>query len=116
MSPAAMDIGVTDWIGFGAAALTTAAFVPQAWLTFRSGDTRGISLGMYATFTAGVALWLAYGVCLGSWPVIAANAVTLTLAACILAMKVAGLRRARRERNGGDRDGSASGAARRRQG
>ena len=98
-----MDIGVTDWIGFGAAALTTAAFVPQAWLTFRSGDTRGISLGMYVAFTAGVVLWLAYGVRLGSWPVIAANAVTLTLAACILAMKLGALRRARRKRGGRDR-------------
>ena len=47
-----------EWIGYLAAMLTTASFVPQAWLTFRSRDVSGISLGMYSAFTAGVALWL----------------------------------------------------------
>jgi len=78
----------TDWIGYLAAAMTTLSFVPQAWLTFRTRDVRGISLGMYSVFTAGVALWLAYGIALGAWPVIAANALTLALASAILAMKV----------------------------
>ncbi len=77
---------LTDWIGAVAATLTTASFVPQAWLTFRSGDTRGISLGMYASFTTGVALWLVYGIALGEWPIIVANAITLALASAILVM------------------------------
>lgn len=76
-----------DWLGYLAAALTTAAFVPQAWLTFRTRDTTGISLSMYSVFTAGVALWLAYGLMLGAWPLILANAVTLTLSGSILLMK-----------------------------
>ncbi len=79
---------VTDWLGYAAATLTTAAFLPQAWLTVRSRDVSGISLGMYATFTVGVALWLAYGVVIGAWPVIAANSVTLLLAVVILTMKL----------------------------
>jgi MtN3 and saliva related transmembrane protein len=48
----------------------------------------GISLGMYSVFTAGVALWLVYGLLLGAWPVVAANAVTLALAVAILVMKL----------------------------
>jgi MtN3 and saliva related transmembrane protein len=32
-----------------------------------------------------VALWLAYGVALGAWPIVVANAVTLALAGAILA-------------------------------
>ncbi len=48
----------------------------------------GISLGMYATFTAGVALWLVYGLLVAAWPVVVANAVTLLLALAILAMKL----------------------------
>jgi MtN3 and saliva related transmembrane protein len=83
----------TDWIGYAAATLTTAAFVPQAWLTFRTRDVSGISLGMYGAFTLGVALWLAYGIALGEWPIIVANAITLALAASILAMKIAAGRR-----------------------
>lgn len=78
----------TDWLGTIAATLTTGSFLPQAWLTFRTRDVHGISLGMYASFTIGVALWLAYGVLLGQWPIIVANAVTLVLAASILGMKL----------------------------
>ncbi len=77
-----------DWIGYAAAFLTTAAFVPQAWLTFRTRDVRGISLGMYTVFTVGVALWLVYGLVLGAWPVVIANAGTLSRALAILLMKL----------------------------
>ncbi len=77
-----------DSLGYAAATLTTAAFVPQAWLTFRSRDVSGISLAMYSVFTLGIALWLAYGVLLRAWPIVVANAVTLLLAAGILAMKL----------------------------
>ena len=78
----------SDLIGYLAAILTTCSFVPQAWLTFRTRDVSGISLGMYSVFTTGVALWLLYGVLLGAWPIVAANAVTLALAAAILVMKL----------------------------
>jgi MtN3 and saliva related transmembrane protein len=43
---------------------------------------------MYSVFTAGVALWLVYGLFLQAWPVVAANAVTLALASGILLMKL----------------------------
>jgi MtN3 and saliva related transmembrane protein len=78
----------SDLIGYIAAVLTTFSFVPQAWLTFRSRDVRGISLGMYSAFTLGVALWLVYGLLAGAWPVVAANAITLALALFILGMKL----------------------------
>lgn len=77
-----------DLIGYIAAAFTTLSFVPQAWHTFTTRDVRGISLGMYSVFTLGVALWLVYGLLLGAWPIVVANAVTLALAAGILVMKL----------------------------
>ena len=49
-------------LGYAAATLTTASFVPQAWRTFRTKDVSGISLRMYSVFTLGVAVWLAYGI------------------------------------------------------
>lgn len=79
----------TELIGYLAAAMTTCSFVPQALHTFRTRDVRGISLGMYSVFTAGVALWLVYGLTLAAWPIVAANAITLALAGTILGMKVA---------------------------
>jgi MtN3 and saliva related transmembrane protein len=83
-----MDISLTDWIGYIAATLTTASFVPQAWLTFKTRDVSGISLGMYSAFTAGIALWLAYGILIAAWPVVVANTITLLLAAGILGMRI----------------------------
>lgn len=77
-----------EWLGTCAALLTTGSFIPQAWLIFRTRQVEGISVGMYSAFTLGVALWLLYGVALGSWPIIMANAVTLTLASAILIMRV----------------------------
>jgi MtN3 and saliva related transmembrane protein len=81
-------MNVHELIGYCAATLTTLSFLPQAWLTFRTRDVRGISLGMYSAFTVGVALWLLYGVMMGAWPIVLANAVTLALAGGILGMKL----------------------------
>lgn len=82
------DATLVDVIGSLAACLTTASFVPQAWLSFKTRDVSGVSLGMYSVFTAGVALWLVYGLLLGAWPIVAANAITLLLAIAILVMKL----------------------------
>jgi len=79
---------ITDWIGSAAATLTTVAFIPQAWKVWRTRHTADISLGMYILFTLGVALWLAYGILLESWPIIIANCVTLLLAGMVLVMKI----------------------------
>ena len=83
-----MSMAFPDLVGYLAAILTTCSFVPQAWLTFRTRDVSGVSLGMYAVFACGVALWLAYGLLLGAWPIVVANAITLALALAILAMKL----------------------------
>jgi MtN3 and saliva related transmembrane protein len=80
-------MGIGELIGYPAAFLTTVAFVPQAWKSWRTRDLSGISLPMYALFTLGVALWLAYGVAIGSAPVIVANGITLVLAAVVLWLK-----------------------------
>jgi len=78
----------SDLIGYLAAALTTCAFVPQVWLSIRTRDLSGVSLGMYSLFTAGVALWLVYGWLTAAWPVVVANAITLTLALIMLTLKL----------------------------
>lgn len=77
-----------ELVGYLAATLTTCSFVPQAWHTFRTRDVSGISLGMYSVFTCGIALWLAYGLLLGAWPIVMANAITMALSLAIVAMKL----------------------------
>ncbi len=83
----------TEWVGYLAALFTTLSFLPQAWLTWSTKDTSGISLGMYLVFTIGVGLWLLYGLLMQAWPVVVANAITFVLAAFILWLKVRSLRR-----------------------
>jgi len=78
----------SDLLGYTAAILTTASFIPQVLHTWKTRRTGGLSLGMVCLFTLGVALWLAYGISLGAWPVIAANAITLALSLLLLAMKL----------------------------
>jgi MtN3 and saliva related transmembrane protein len=82
-----------DLIGYGAAILTTAAFVPQALKSWSSRDLSGVSLSMYSLFTLGVALWLLYGILLKSWPIILANLITLILASVVLKLKISHMRR-----------------------
>ena len=77
-----------DLIGYVAAFLTTASFLPQAILTIKTRDTESLSLSMYAMFTAGVFCWLIYGLYLSNKAIIFANAITLILAASILFVKI----------------------------
>ena len=83
-----MTLQLHDIVGTVAACLTTVSFVPQAWLSFKTRDVSGVSLGMYSVFTVGVAMWLVYGLLLTAWPIVIANTITLGLAVAILGMKV----------------------------
>lgn len=78
----------TDFIGAAAATLTTLAFIPQAYHSYKTRDLSGISLPMYTVFTAGVAMWLIYGLLLDNMPMIVANVITVALSAMILVLKI----------------------------
>ena len=81
-----MDLDINQ-LGYLAAACTTSAFVPQVFMVWRQRGAPGISTGMYLIFIIGVAMWLAYGLALSSWPIVFANGLTLLLAAGVLGMK-----------------------------
>ena len=77
-----------DIVGALAGTLTTISFIPQVVKTWRSGCAEDLSLFMFALFSAGVLLWLIYGVALHSLPIILANGITLALALSILLLKI----------------------------
>ena len=79
---------IVSVIGALAAAASTSSFAPQAWKIIRTRETKGISVGMYGFTVVGFALWLAYGLMLGQWPLIFTNSVCLLLSAFILLMKI----------------------------
>ncbi|MFD0912899.1 SemiSWEET transporter [Methylophilus luteus] len=86
-------ISLNACIGSIAAICTTLAFVPQVIKSWRTRDLSGISLPMYTIFTLGVILWLVYGLLIGDWPVIIANAVTAVLASVVLLLKLKSIAR-----------------------
>jgi len=75
-------------IGGIAASITTLCWVPQALHIIKTRETAGVSFQAYAAFSAGIAMWLVYGLLIGSIPVIAANSVTLILVLFILGLKL----------------------------
>ena len=78
----------TTIIGFAAGFLTTIAFIPQVARIRKTRSAKDVSLPAFAMFTIGLAGWLAFGILKQDPPIILWNAVTLLLAAAILAMKV----------------------------
>ena len=64
-------------IGFIAAVLTTAAFLPQVYQTWKTKDVSSLSLPMLILFFIGILLWLIYGFLKESLPMIFANSITI---------------------------------------
>ena len=75
-------------IGFIAAVLTTAAVLPQLIKTIKTKQTRDISFKFIMVLTAGIFLWLIYGLFIISWPLISANGAALILWIIMLYMKL----------------------------
>ena len=74
-------------IGLIAAVLTTAAYVPQVYKTWKTKFACNISLTMYIAMFIGILLWLVYGIHLKSLAMILANSVTAILTLIILIFK-----------------------------
>jgi MtN3 and saliva related transmembrane protein len=75
-------------LGLTAATLTTIAFLPQMFQTWRTKSAKDVSYIMLITFMSGLFLWLIYGIYLQSLPVILANSVTLFFNFIILWLKI----------------------------
>ena len=79
---------MTEFIGFLAAILTTACYIPQAVHVLRTRNTGGISLLAYSTLFLGIALWIIYGIFISSMPIMLANAITLPLVGTVIVLKL----------------------------
>jgi len=83
-----MNTIVNDVIGAGAALCSTVSFTPQLVKIWREKASGQVSLGMYALTVAAFVLWSVYGALLGSWPLLAANLISLALATAILVLQL----------------------------
>ncbi|MDE0597790.1 MULTISPECIES: SemiSWEET family sugar transporter [Dokdonia] len=75
-------------IGLIAATLTTAAFLPQVYQTWKTKDVSGLSLPMFTMFFVGIVFWLIYGVLKESLSIILANAITVISSFLLLYFKI----------------------------
>lgn len=83
-----MSETLIEILGLIAAFLTTAAFLPQVYQTYKTKDVSGLSLPMLAMFFTGVVLWLIYGLYINSLAVIFANSVTVVSAFLLVYFKL----------------------------
>ncbi|HZW62844.1 MAG TPA: SemiSWEET transporter [Flavobacteriaceae bacterium] len=79
---------MTEAIGFTAAILTTAAFLPQVYKTWKTKDVTGLSLPMLLIFFLGIGLWFVYGILKESPSMIFANSITLISSFLLLYFKL----------------------------
>lgn len=75
-------------IGYIAGALTTIAFAPQLVKALKTKSTKDVSLLMLFCSTSGMALWLIHGIQVNDPAIIAANSVSVLLAASLLGLKL----------------------------
>jgi MtN3 and saliva related transmembrane protein len=83
-----MNSILAEAIGVGAGVCSTTSFAPQLVKIWREKASGQVSLWMYLLTVSAFALWIVYGSMLGSWPLVAANAVSLALASAILALQL----------------------------
>jgi MtN3 and saliva related transmembrane protein len=80
-----MLVGV---IGVVSAILTTAAFLPQALKSIKTGRTGDLSYAMLLLQSSGNMLWIVYGTMIHATSIVAANLLTGVLVGLILIVKV----------------------------
>jgi len=78
---------LANGVGVVAACLSMASFAPQIVKILRERDASAVSTQMYVVTVSGFAVWIAYGVMIGSWPVAGSNIVNLALSGTILVLK-----------------------------
>ncbi|MBL8667558.1 MAG: SemiSWEET transporter [Rhodospirillales bacterium] len=85
-----MDIPVAELVGTAAGLCSTGSFIPQVVKAWRRDDVAAISKRMYIITVSAFTLWTAYGLMIGSIPIIAFNIASLLLSGTILVLKVRG--------------------------
>ncbi len=74
-------------VGTAAALCSMSSFAPQILKIWRERDASSVSLRMYLVTVTGFALWIVYGLSIGSWPVAVSNIICLGMSGAVLALK-----------------------------
>ena len=74
--------------GFLAALLTTIAFLPQLYKTWKTKSADDVSLIMLILFITGLTCWIIYGLKINSIPILVANIITFIFNSSLLVLKI----------------------------
>ncbi|MDR1941114.1 MAG: SemiSWEET transporter [Endomicrobium sp.] len=77
-----------ELLGFFAGALTTSAFIPQVYKTWKTKSAKDVSMPMFLIFAAGTAAWIIYGFVFWKPPIFVSNLIILMLAAWQIILKI----------------------------
>ncbi|SMO93010.1 SemiSWEET family sugar transporter [Ruegeria faecimaris] len=75
-------------IGGAAAVLGTVCWLPQTLKTWRSRETKDLSMPANLLILATLSLWLIYGVMIAAWPLILGNVISILLVSAIVIAKL----------------------------
>ena len=79
---------MTEYLGYAAGVLTVSSFLPQVIRSWRTRQTRDLSLGMFTLLTTACAMWMVYGVMTSDWPVILTNGAMVAMNSAIAVAKI----------------------------
>ena len=82
------DSSVISLLGGCAALLTSLSYLPQVIKAWPRGSTDDLSLPMLLALTAGLALWVAYGIAKTDVVIIIANCAAVALTGAVLGCKL----------------------------
>jgi len=71
------NIDSIEVLGLIAACLTTYAFLPQVYKTWKTKNVSAFSLPTFSLFFVGIVFWLVYGILKESLSMILANTITM---------------------------------------
>jgi len=81
-------MSMADLIGFMAAVICSISMTPQVIKIYRTKKTQDLSLGAFSVLATGLFLWLVYGLLIHSIPIVAGNAIGVSITLYIIIMKI----------------------------
>ena len=77
-----------DIVGYVATFVIAWSLAPQVIKSLKTKSTKDISLLWNSVSTAGLALWLIYGILIVNWPLIVSSTIELLLALSLFVLKI----------------------------
>ncbi|KZK95515.1 PQ loop repeat protein [Pseudovibrio sp. Ad46] len=77
-----------DYIGYLAAIIGTLCWLPQTVKTWRSRETKDLSLAANLLVLSTVVLWFVYGIMMEAWPLVVGNIISIIAVGAIVTAKL----------------------------